>query len=289
MGCWLIDKSETLISGNRIRYTYADGINFHAGDALEDGTNNAVVENNSIRSTCDDGVAAWSQYRDDRNLIFRYNNIENPWHANCIALYGGTDISVYNNILKDTSYRGAGVNISTDFAPKNFRGKINVFNNLIIRCGGDNEDSNRHVGAIWFNMVTGYDAFAEISVKNNVIADSTHQGISFEQSSIICSLVLEENVITGSGSYGIDISSNTYGNIFMKNNSITNSALEDVLDNHKEGSATVITVNDEVIINSDNGASIALWSVAGVLLGATAALAAVLVIIIVKRTKKEDK
>ena len=289
VGCWLIDKSETLISGNRIRYTYADGINFHAGNALENGTNNAVVENNSIRSTGDDGVAAWSQYRDDKNIVIRYNNIENPWHANCIALYGGTDISVYNNVLKDTSYRGAGVNISTDFAPKNFRGKINVFNNLIIRCGGDNEDSNRHVGAIWFNMVTGYDAFAEISVKYNVIADSTHQGISFEQSSIICSLVLEENVITGSGSYGIDISSATYGRIFMKNNSITNSALENVLDNHKECNATIITVDDAVVIETANGTSVALWSVGGILLGATAALAALLVVmLVVKKTKRED-
>lgn len=286
VGAWLTDKSNTFISGNRIRYTYADGVNLQAGDKT--GSVNAVIENNSLRSTGDDGLAAWSERKEDKNLIFRYNTIENPWHANCIALYGGTDISVYNNVLKDTAYRGAGVNISTDFKPKNFRGKIIVANNMMIRCGGDNEDSNRHVGAIWFNMITGYDAFAEIQVKNNVILDSTHQGISFEESSVICSLVLEGNVISGSGSYGIDISSSFYGSMIMKNNSITSSALEDFLDNHKEGNATIVIVNDAVEITESNGTLIALWSVAGVLLAGTIALGVVLTLMLIKQRRRKD-
>ena len=288
VGAWLTDKCQTLISGNRIRYTYADGVNFQAGDKT--GAVNCVVENNSVRSTGDDGLAAWSEKNSDKDLIYRYNTVENPWHANCIVLYGGGDISIYNNICKDTAYRGAGVNISTDFEPVNFNGKIIVENNLIIRCGGDNEDSNKKIGGIWFNMLTGYDSFAKMYVRNNVIVNSTYQGISFEQTSIITSLELQENVIVNSGSYGIEFSSDMQGHVFVRNNSISGSALEDVLDNHRDDNAKIVTVDDEVKIDTQNaGSPIALWVVAGVLLAGACAVGALLLVSLLKKPKKEDE
>ncbi len=260
VGAWLDGIDEVFISGNRIRYTYADGINLHAG------VNNAVVENNSIRSTGDDGLAEWSDGEENVNLTFRHNTIENPWLANCIALYGGTNLNVYNNICKDTAYVGAGVNISTNFLPTNFKGELNVVNNIIIRCGSDNDSSNRDVGGIWFNMVVGYDAFAQMSVCNNVILDSTHQGISFNGSSTICSLILENNVISNSGSYGIDISSEFTGKMLIKNNAISGSALEDILDGSSERNAEIVIADDEIVIQTNNTEYIVLWVVASILL-----------------------
>ncbi|MDE7454556.1 MAG: right-handed parallel beta-helix repeat-containing protein, partial [Clostridia bacterium] len=283
VGAWLTDKSDTLISGNRIRYTYADGVNFQAGDKT--GSVNCVVENNSVRSTGDDGLAAWSEKNADKNLVYRYNTVENPWHANCIVLYGGEDISIYNNILKDPAYRGAGVNISTDFEPVNFGGKITVAYNLMLRCGGDNEDSNHKIGGIWFNMITDFDSYAQMSVTRNVIVGSTYQGISFEQSSVISSLTLTENVIVNSGTYGIDFSEDLVGNVYLRNNAISNSALEDILDNHSEDRAKVVIVDDEVVINVDNGANIALWCVSGVFIAGVCALTVLIVLPFVKKGK----
>lgn len=283
VGAWLDVVDQVFISGNRIRYTYADGINLHAG------VTDAVVENNSIRSTGDDGLAGWSDGIENTNLRLRYNSIENPWHANCIALYGGTDLHVYNNICTDTAYAGAGINISSNFKPTNFKGVVNVYNNLIIRCGGDNEDVKRDVGGIWFNMVVGYDAFASMKVHNNVILDSTHQGISFNGTAIICSLILEENVISGSGSYGIDLSSELYGKVFLKNNSVSGSVLEDILEGYDKKNAEVIISNDVIEIATDNTAFVSLWSVGGVLIGVAVALAVVLTLILVKKHRREDK
>ncbi|MDE6029823.1 MAG: right-handed parallel beta-helix repeat-containing protein [Clostridiales bacterium] len=293
VGAWLTDKSDTFISGNRIRYTYADGVNFQAGDKT--GVINGVIENNSLRSNGDDGLAAWSSMNSDKNITYRYNTIQNPWHANCIALYGGTDVKIYNNILKDTAYRGAGVNISTDFEPTNFSGYVLVYNNLIDRCGGDSTANAKKVGGIWFNMIIGCDSFAQMQVKDNVILNSTYQGVSFEQGSIISSLVLEGNTISGSGSYGIEFSSDVNGNILLKNNAIINSALEEMLDNHKEDNATVVIVNDKVNINitgsgeiEKSGAFIALWVVSGVMLAGAIALSALLAVMLLKKHGRKE-
>lgn len=279
-GAWLDYVDRVFITGNRIRYTYADGINLHAG------VTDSVVENNSIRSTGDDGLAEWSDGNENTNLRLRYNTIENPWLANCIALYGGTDLYVYNNICRDTAYVGAGVNISTNFMPTNFKGELKVINNLLVRCGSDNDASGKDVGAIWFNMVIGYDAFAAMEVRGNVILNSTHQGISFNGTSIICSLILEENIISGSGSYGIDISSEFNGKMLLKNNAISGSTLEDIFAGHSERNAEVVIADDVVEIASSSGTYIALWCVGGVLLLTAVSLAIVLTVSIIKKSRR---
>lgn len=270
---------------------YADGLNF------QNNGNYDYVINNNIRSTGDDGIAAWSQ-SENKNITVSYNTVENPWHANCIAFYGGTNLTITNNICKDTAYRGAGLNLSTDFSPTVFQGEINVANNLFLRCGGDNNDNGgKDVGALWFNMLGGFDAIAKIRVTNNVILDSTHQGISFERESKLHNIVLESNVILNSASYGIEISSDFCGNMLLKNNSIAGSAVEDYINGSKASNARIEMVNYNVVVEDMPGVStsttttsstttIALWATFGVLAAGAVALGTMLTLKLMK--KKED-
>ena len=63
-------------------------------------------------STGDDTIGLWSQGTSNLNIVIKHNTIRNPWLANGVGIYGGTNITVMDNIIKDTVYAGAGVNIS---------------------------------------------------------------------------------------------------------------------------------------------------------------------------------
>ena len=106
-------------------------------------------------STGDDTIGLWSQGTSNLDIVIKFNTIRNPWLANGVGIYGGTNITVSDNIIKDTVYAGAGVNISTNFQPTPFVGSVKVLRNTIIRCGSENQ--NDTVGGIWFNYGSCYD------------------------------------------------------------------------------------------------------------------------------------
>ena len=222
VGLWADAVYGIYMNGCRIRNTYADGINFCAG------TSNSVAIHNNIRNTGDDGIGMWSKGVSDKNNKLLYNTISLPWLANNIALYGGTDIVVKHNWLKDSIYNGGAVNISTNFEPKVFEGTITVNDNLIERCGSRNDHVGDNVGAIWFNAVEGYDITGECIISNNQILDSTIQGVSFFNSGVVENVLLKENNIQGNGSHGIEVDSRLSGNMTMDNNTISDSELGDI-------------------------------------------------------------
>src|SRR5262249_45631841 len=84
----------------RVPDTYADGIN------RANATRGAGVEQSSFRNNGDDALATWS-YAGDGPLpcasnTFRFNTVQLPWRATCIALYGGKDTLVEDNWCADT-------------------------------------------------------------------------------------------------------------------------------------------------------------------------------------------
>ncbi len=227
-GIWTHNVDGLHIVGCRIRNTYADGMN------LRKGTSNAVIEQCDVRNTGDDAIALWSSEKSDRNVIIRFNTVGLPWLANNIAIYGGTDITVSDNLLYDTVVNGAGINISTNFDPKAFSGLITVERNSLMRCGSEDSNNNQNNGAIWFNTVQGNDNDAKVMVKDNLIMNSSYQGISFSNRGKVSEVTLEGNVMDGCGSYGIDALKNSSGKVCAKNNQITESMLEPVNNSSKE-------------------------------------------------------
>jgi hypothetical protein len=245
-GIWTHNMNGLHIVGCRIRDTFADGMN------LRKGTSNAVVEQCDVRNTGDDAIALWSSEASDTKVSIRFNTVGLQWLANNIAVYGGTDIEITDNLLRDTVVNGAGINISTNFDPKPFMGNITVARNTLERCGSQDGNNNQNDGAIWFNTVQGNDNHAQIIVKDNVILDSTYQGISFSNRGTIDNVVLEGNVIDVCGSYGIDIIKGAKGSIKGKNNLIQNMMLGDINNNELNSFVITTEVTEGVKHNSKN-------------------------------------
>lgn len=189
VGLWADVTDGISMMGCRIRNTFADGVN------LCGGTKNSVVTQNDIRNTGDDGIAMFSRGVADENILITRNTVANPWLANHIAAYGGKDITISYNLMKDSVLNGSGVNISTNFQPQVFQGTILVEGNEMYRCGGT--DYEITCGAIWVNTLAGYDNNAECIFRNNIIEDSTFYGISFHNGGTASNLLFENNTITG--------------------------------------------------------------------------------------------
>ena len=95
------------------------------------------MEHNLIRNTGDDGLAMWSDQDPDRHNVFRFNTIQVPLLANGIAIYGGADNEVSDNVVADTVYEGGGIHLSYRFSGTvNLTGTITVARNTVLRSGG---------------------------------------------------------------------------------------------------------------------------------------------------------
>ena len=221
------------VMGCRFRNTYADGINLCAG------TSYCVLTQNDFRNTGDDGIAMWSKGIIDEENIVTYNTVALPWLANNIALYGGKNIEITHNLLKDTIGFGGGVNISTKFTPQVFEGTILVENNKFERCGSWENDLSREYGAIWVNTIEEYDNTADCIIRNNVREDSTYQAIAFTGGGLLENMRIEDNTFAGCGSSAVDAFPEAKGSVTMRNNQVTDTPAGEV-SNRAEGSFTIL-------------------------------------------------
>jgi hypothetical protein len=176
VGLWLTGNNDNLVvENNRILDTTADGLNLN-------GTAKGVkVRNNFLRNQGDDSLAMWSLYAPDTNSSFENNTISQPNLANGIAIYGGTDITVRNNLISDTNALGSGIAISNQkfldpFFP--LAGTITVDGNTLVRAGAMNPNWNHPMGAL---RVDSYDSAinATVTITNTTITDSPYSAFEF--------------------------------------------------------------------------------------------------------------
>ncbi|MGW5126984.1 discoidin domain-containing protein [Streptomyces sp. NPDC004069] len=176
VGLWLTGNNDNLVvENNRILDTTADGLNLN-------GTAKGVkVRNNFLRNQGDDSLAMWSLYGPDTDSSFENNTISQPNLANGIAIYGGTDITVRNNLISDTNALGSGIAISNQkfldpFSP--LAGTITVDGNTLVRAGAMNPNWNHPMGAL---RVDSYDSAinATVSITNTTITDSPYSAFEF--------------------------------------------------------------------------------------------------------------
>src|SRR5260221_1581561 len=144
VGIWLDGPMTNLkITSNVIVDQIADGINFHTG------VTNSTASNNFIRNTGDDGLAMWSEKGQDANDTFDHNTVQTPVLANGIALYGGTDNAVSNNLIADPIREGSGIQVGSRFGSQPFTGHLWITNNTTVRAGTYELNWNIGLGAIW--------------------------------------------------------------------------------------------------------------------------------------------
>ncbi|UJA11572.1 mycodextranase [Streptomyces collinus] len=175
-GFWLTGNNDNLVvENNRVLDTTADGLN------LNGNAKGVRVRNNFLRNQGDDSLAMWSLYAPDTDSSFENNTISQPNLANGIAIYGGTDLTVRDNLVSDTNALGSGIAISNQkfadpFSP--LAGTITVDGNTLVRTGAVNPNWNHPMGAL---RVDSYDSAinATVSITDTTITDSPYSAFEF--------------------------------------------------------------------------------------------------------------
>ena len=238
-GLWLTKLKESdeythglYMAGLRIRNLMADGINFCVGTA------DSMMEQSDIRYPGDDGIAIWSaEGRASIRNVARFNNVSLPWLADNIVVFGGTDNKVQDNVVSDTITNGAGIAVSTRFNPVPFEGTTIVERNTMIRTGSYDTGYQRDLGALWV-FASDKDLGSEIVIRDNVALDSTYLGIAVQGDFALQNVLLENIVIDGAGTQGIEIASNVKGSLKADNVILRGARIGDV-----SNASSAFTVN----------------------------------------------
>ncbi|WNI17446.1 glycosyl hydrolase family 28-related protein [Actinacidiphila sp. ITFR-21] len=171
VGIWLDGPLDNLkITGNEIVDQIADGINFHTG------VTNSAISGNFIRNTGDDGLALWSEKTEDANNTIDHNTVQTPVLANGIAVYGGTDNTVSNNLVADPIREGSAIQVGSRFGSEAFTGHLWITGNTTARAGTYELNWNIGLGAIWFYALEK-NIDADIQVTGDTFLDSTYNAI----------------------------------------------------------------------------------------------------------------
>lgn len=198
VGVWMTGPMDNFtVSRTRILDQTADGMNFVTG------VTNTTVSDNYVRNTGDDGLAMWSLGQANSGNNYTNNTVKVPLLANGIAIYGGTNIRVSDNLVTDTVTQGGGIQIANRFGAVPLDGTTTVSGNHLLRTGSI--DLFRHTGngALWF-WAGDSPMSGTVDVINNRIEDSSYSAVHFFGQPIT-GVNLRNNTIAGAGTYGIQL------------------------------------------------------------------------------------
>jgi hypothetical protein len=156
----------------------ADGVNF------DRAVTSSSVANTFIRNTGDDAMAMWSfnatagnpAADEDSGNVFDHNTVQTPTLANGIAIYGGRDNTVANNIVADPIREGSGLHAGQRFSSTPFAGYLKFTNNTTVRAGTFELNWDIGLGAIWFYALEG-SLTADIEVTGDNFLQNTYNAI----------------------------------------------------------------------------------------------------------------
>ncbi|MDQ1709071.1 MAG: hypothetical protein QOG49_456, partial [Frankiaceae bacterium] len=194
----------------RVRDLTADGVNFHMG------VTNSTVSNSTFRNTGDDGMAMWSEQQVNANNSFNHNTVEQTQWANGMAIYGGSNNSMTDNVVIDSGIsQGGGMHVGNRFASTVLSGTTNVLRNTIIRSGGLDPNWQFGVGSLWFDARDAAMTSAVV-VDDLVIRNAPYEAIHFVSGGGISNVTISNATIDGVGTFVIQSQvggSNTFSNI----------------------------------------------------------------------------
>ncbi|MDI5967081.1 choice-of-anchor D domain-containing protein [Streptantibioticus silvisoli] len=198
VGAWVVGATTNLKFQNmRIQDTLADGINF------DGGVTDSSVSNSFLRNTQDDGLAMWSSTNDSGDT-FDHDTVDSPGLANNIALYGGSDNSVTNNLVQDTVTRGGGIHVGNRFGAAALAGTTTISGNKLVRTGQFDPGWDYGVGAMWFFALDSAMS-GTINVTGNEIDSSPYEAFQFEGTleggKAITGVNISNDTVNGVGTY----------------------------------------------------------------------------------------
>ncbi|WP_307038508.1 glycosyl hydrolase family 28-related protein [Agromyces ramosus] len=171
VGLWFDGPMQGVaVTGNIVVDQIADALNFHTGVA------DSVVSGNYVRNTGDDGLAMWSEATANAGNTFDRNTVQTPTLANGIAIYGGTDNTVSNNLVADPIREGSGIHVGSRFGAEAFTGHLWITDNTTVRAGTSELNWNIGLGAIWLYALDR-PIDADVQVVGNHLLDNTYNAI----------------------------------------------------------------------------------------------------------------
>jgi hypothetical protein len=194
VGLWFDGPMDDLTVRNTIvADVLGDGVNFRRG------VTNSRVENSFFRNTGDDALAMWSHHvstvavDENAHNVFDRNTIQTPVLANGIAIYGGRDNTVSNNVVADPVREGSGLHAGQRFNSTPFAGTLRFTNNTTVRAGTYELNWNIGLGAIWLFALEG-SLSADIEVTGDHYLQSTYNAIMLVADWSVKDLYSIENV-----------------------------------------------------------------------------------------------
>ncbi|MGW3625302.1 discoidin domain-containing protein [Streptomyces sp. NPDC000880] len=180
VGAWMDGPMDNFhIKNSRILDQTADGVNFHWG------VTNSSVENTFLRNLGDDGLAMWADTKPNVGNTFTKNTVVLPILANNIAIYGGKDISVTDNVVAESLTNGGGLHVGNRYPGvtpgqgTDVSGTFTLARNTTIRAGNTDYGWPFPIGAIWFDSRNSSIDKATINVTDTDILDSSYAAIHF--------------------------------------------------------------------------------------------------------------
>ncbi|QMU70933.1 discoidin domain-containing protein [Streptacidiphilus sp. P02-A3a] len=203
VGMWFDGPFDGLtITDSRIQDTTADGINLH------DGISHVTVSDTLVRNTGDDGLAMWSDQNADHDNTFTRDTVEVPVLANDIAVYGGHDNTVSDDLVTDTVTQGGGIHVANRFGSVPLSGTTTVTGDVALRTGVLDPNWQFGVGALWF-WASDESMTGKIDVSDTLLLDNSYEGVQFisNPGMSISGVALDRVGILGSGTFAVQLQS----------------------------------------------------------------------------------
>jgi hypothetical protein len=198
VGAWMDGPfTKFTFSGNRVLDQTADGLNLH------DGVTNSTVSDNFVRNSGDDGLALWAEHHQEIGNSFTHNTVILPILANNIAIYGGQDITVSDNVVADTQTQGGGLHLANRFSAVPVAGTFTVARNTAVRAGVLDPNWQFGVGAIWFDGRDG-PMTSTINVSALRLIDNSYEGIQFIDSQVT-GVHFDGVTVEGAGTFALQL------------------------------------------------------------------------------------
>ncbi|MFF0339534.1 glycosyl hydrolase family 28-related protein [Kribbella sp. NPDC004875] len=177
VGIWLDGPMDgLLIRNNVITDSIADGINLHLG------VSNVRATNNFVRNSGDDGLAMWSESNAsglvNHGNVYDHNTVQTPVLANNIAVYGGRDNAVTDNLVADPIREGSTLHAGSRFDATPFEGTLTFARNTTVRGGPRDLNWDIGLGAIWLYALQSTMS-GSIEITDSSFLDSTYNAMLF--------------------------------------------------------------------------------------------------------------
>ncbi|MET0493889.1 MAG: discoidin domain-containing protein [Actinoplanes sp.] len=202
-GVWVNGPTKNFVlRDSRILDQTADGVNFHRG------VTGSRVENTFVRNTGDDGLAMWSDGVANRGNSFVRNTVVAPVLANNIAVYGGSDMTISDNVVADTVTNGGGLHVANRFdgvgGKTAVSGTFTLARNTLIRAGNADSTWTFGIGALWFDGLNAPLTGAALTVTATDIVDSSYAALQTVEGAV-SGLSLTDVAIIGTGTYALQL------------------------------------------------------------------------------------